>query len=569
MKVRNILFLALAMVMMITMMTACVPENTPEETTVPVAHNAGFPNVDTTGMTDLQKAVVLTAESFVIRAERGQYDDTRLTASKNLAYYRWSVDQRQPEDYTSQHTGYSNCAAFVYDLYKAALDINIQYYTTANLTAGSPKVLARTPIAAGFASLSDEQLEVMKQEFLDNLQPGDLIVYRYEGNKNGHAMCYVGNNMMIHCTGSNYNYEEQVEKYEEAGCFRYESIDSFWDKENRRYLFNKNSYVIIRPLDGFTGEIPQRTLDKMDAMRGVMAEKTSSVFWTQTVSPGQEVTFTFTLQNLTGWDKTLTVTDTVPENTTYLSGAQKQDGNTLSWTVAVPARETVEVSYIVQVADDARKVVSSSFVESVPVNCPSIWVGKTLTAQEQEELVLAAKNADVSSASGIELAAAIYWDSLGREILRSVDANSLLEGVYRYFSVNVEKGAATYDADWPPQWRSLDKSSKYANLVAPGLYGGRNVLEGTDEIPCSTLDFMRIARTRLVAEEQLITGDIIITNDNADIQASAWLYLDGQLLDLQTGEMIPAEPMLSQLICHMHFVVIRPSLGMRYIEKPR
>ena len=198
MKIRNIFILAMAMVMIMTM-TACNVGSAPKETVASVTHHPDFPNVDTTGMTDLQKAVVLTAESFVLRKERGQYDDTRLTASKSLAYYRWSVDQRQPEDYTSQYTGYSNCAAFVYDLYKAALDIDIKYYTTANLTSGSPKVLARTPIAAGFASLSEEQLEVMKQEFLDNLQPGDLIVYRYEGNQNGHAMCYVGNNMMIHC----------------------------------------------------------------------------------------------------------------------------------------------------------------------------------------------------------------------------------------------------------------------------------------------------------------------------------------------------------------------------------
>ena len=558
---------SLAMVVMMTLcaFTGCTPTNTDSpagETVLPAQHHPDFPNVDTTGMTDLQKAVVLTAESFVTRKERGQYDDSRLTAAKALAYYRWSTGQRQPEDYTSQYTGYSNCAAFVHDLYLAALDLDIQYYTTATLTSGCAKVLARTPLAAGFASLTAEQLEAMKQEFLDALQPGDLIVYRYADNKNGHAMCYVGNNMMIHCTGSSYNYTEQTEKYEEAGCFRYESIDPFWEVGNRRYLFDKTSYVIIRPLDNFRGEIPQRTQDRMGVMRGVVAEKTCSALWTQTVSPGEEITFTFTLQNLTGEDKTLTVTDTVPENTGYVSGGENKIKDTLSWTVTVPARETVEVSYTVQVSDEATEVVSSSFVESVPVNCPSIRVGRTLTAQEQEALALAAKNADISSASGIELVSVIYRDSTGRDVLHHMDANTLLEDVYRYFAVNIENGAATYDENWPHQWRSLDKNGKYANLVAPGLYGGRNVLEGTSETPCTTLDFMGTERTRLVAEEQLIPGDIIITNDSAEFQASAWLYIDGQLLDLQTGEMILAEPILSQLICRMHFVVIRPSLGM-------
>ena len=120
MKVRNIFVLVLAMVVMLTTLTACVTETPVGETAAPVQHHPDFPNVDTTGMADLQKAVVLTAESFVIRRERGQYDDTRLIDSSALAYYRWSAGQRQPEDYTSQFTGYSNCAAFVYDLYRAA-----------------------------------------------------------------------------------------------------------------------------------------------------------------------------------------------------------------------------------------------------------------------------------------------------------------------------------------------------------------------------------------------------------------------------------------------------------------
>ena len=74
---------------------------------------------------------------------------------------------------------------------------------------------------------------------------------------------------------------------------------------------------------------------------------------------------------------------------------------------------------------------------------------------------------------------------------------------------------------------------------------------------------MQTERTRLVTAEQLMEGDVLIANDSKEtFEASAWLYTDGQLLDLQTGETIPAEPTLSQLLCRKHFVVIRPSLGM-------
>ena len=70
-------------------------------------------------------------------------------------------------------------------------------------------------------------------------------------------------------------------------------------------------------------------------------------------------------------------------------------------------------------------------------------------------------------------------------------------------------------------------------------------------------------RTRLVTAEQLIEGDIVVANDaKAGFEGVAWLFVGGELLDLQTGEILPAEPTLSQLLCRKHFVVIRPSLGM-------
>jgi len=562
MQFRRILCLILSFMAIISLLPACAPqnmENKTTETTPAAAHHPDFPNVDITGMTDLQKAVVLTAESYVLRQERGQYDDTRLTDSKSPANYRWATGLMQPEDYTSQFAGYSNCAAFVHDLYLAALDFDIKFFTTATLTQGSSKVLFETPVLSKFDTLDASALETKKQEFLNTLQPGDLIVYRYADKSSGHAMCYVGNNMMIHCTGSNYNYTERNEKYEEIGCFRYDPIDTLFEAGHRRYLFDKQSYSIIRPLDNFRGEIPQRTKDRMTTMRGIMAEKTASALWTQTVNPGQEVTFTFTLQNLTGENKTLTVTDTVPKNTTYVSGAQTQNGNALSWSVTIPARETATVSYTVQVGDSADFVESSSFVEHIPVNCPAIRVGKTLTPEEQEALgMMVYLSSDISMA----LLPNAYRGAFDTEILSGLAPNDFLEGVFRYYSEEIENGIGV-DSDWPEQWRSLDENGVYYHLVPPGLYGGRNVVEGTSKAPCKVLDFMAVKRTRLVTEEQLIPGDIIIANDSETaFDGVAWFYINGKLMNLQTGEEIPPEDLLPRLICYKHFVVIRPSLGM-------
>lgn len=565
MKLQKILCFTLAIILLLGSLAACSTKKTESDSTQAppvVEHHPDFPNVNITGMTDLQKAVVLTAESFVTRNAWGQYDDTRLTESKDPVFYRWATGLMQPEDYTSQFTGYSNCAAFVHDLYLAALDLDIKFYTTATLTQGSSKVLFETPVLSKFDTLDASVLETKKQEFLNTLQPGDLIVYRYADKSSGHAMCYVGNNMMIHCTGSNYDYAGRTEKYEEAGCFRYDPIDTLFEAGHRRYLFDKQSYSIIRPLDKFKGEIPQRTLDRMSVMRGIVAEKTASATWTQTVNPGQEVTFTFTLRNLTGENKTLTVTDTVPENTTYVSGAQEQKGNALSWSVTVPARESATVSYTVQVGDSADFVESSSFVEHIPVNCPAIPVGKTLTAEEQETLAAAAEKVIAGSDSGFAFVHAIYQEAFGTEILSGVMPNDILEGVFRYYSEELDSGVGV-DATWPEMWRTLDENGRFYDLVVSGLYGGRTVMEGTSESPYTKDSFMAVKRTRFVTEDQLIPGDIIVANEQEDgMNATAWLYINGNLLDLQTGMTADAVSVLPALLCCKHFVVIRPSLGM-------
>ena len=159
------------------------------------------------------------------------------------------------------------------------------------------------------------------------------------------------------------------------------------------------------------------------------------------------------------------------------------------------------------------------------------------------------------------LAAAIYEEAFGTKLLSEPTADDLMEGIFRHYSDAIE-AAAPYE-QWPSRWFVRDENGAYDSLVAPGLYGGRGVLEGTEEKPVSKLDFMAVKRTRLVAENQLIAGDIILANDNETrFQTIAWLYIDGELLDLQTGEKIPAEPTLSQLLCYQHFAVIRPSLGM-------
>jgi len=129
------------------------------------------------------------------------------------------------------------------------------------------------------------------------------------------------------------------------GTFLYEPISTLLSPNSQRSILNKRIYVILRPLLGFNGKIPTHTLQRMNMMRGIRAEKLSSHNRGQTVAPGETITFTFRIANRSNLEKQLSITDTVPANTLYLSGAQTVSENQLSWSVTVPAYSTVEVSY--------------------------------------------------------------------------------------------------------------------------------------------------------------------------------------------------------------------------------
>ncbi|MBR4288378.1 MAG: C40 family peptidase, partial [Clostridia bacterium] len=548
--------------------SAATEENAPEKTTedvlpsfstepVGVAIKSNpYPDLDLNGMTEVQKAVVTTAESFFLRGSRAQYEDTRFLNTSKLLYYRWAVQQRLLEEYTSQNIGFLQCAAFCYEVYRNALDLDLIYedkvcYYTSRFDSNANHVLRETPVASGFSNMTSEQLEQKKQEFISALQPGDIIVYRVKTN--GHAMLYVGNNTIIHSGGSVYNWDNKTEVYEENGTVRKDSIDFFFEKGQTRYLFNKQSYCIIRPIVDFNvTEIPQKSLSRMGEMRGVLAEKLASHTAGQTVSPGEEIAFTFSLENMTKENKSLTVTDTLPLYTEFVKGDFTLTENALNAKVELPAGAKKEVSYTVRVAIDAplgTLIESESFVSDIPTNCPEITVGKTLSSEEQEKLVKAITSLDEKKLTGIPLANAIYEKALGRKALSETDGAVILEDLFRLYSDALENKTAESDANFPWYWRTLDPSSSYLSMIAPNLYGGRYVAENTSSSPLTDLEWFQNKRARYVSSNQLIPGDLIFTSiSSKDLKTSVYLFTGDALLDLQNRNLMPADLLLSRLV---------------------
>lgn len=567
--------LLLAVILALSCFCGC--EKTPEvtePTTEPIKIDSqyGILLEDANGVeyeSAAQKAVIKTALAYLARRTRIQYDDTRLTGAGTPVMYRWQNGVRKsPEEYTSQYTGYTNCAAFTYDVYLAALNMKIDGYTTKNLTSVSGKQRIYSYYPKG--TETEEQMEQVRESFLSKLKPADLIIIRYNGAKdgNGHAMLYVGkdvlrdvegakeNHDIIHSTGGSYQYGDKMEKYEKNGTVQTMSTTRFFDSDSSLYLFGKlKSIVILRPLEVFKKEIPQNTLNRMKYLDNVMVEKISSHSYGVTANPGDTVTFTFLITNKNTEPVTLQVEDTLSELATFRSGEGcTQEGDRLRWEVTVPANTTVPVTYDVQVKADAQVGKSlagdQGTVGGVSAPCPDVFIARTLTQQEQSDLLAAVDAlADSRILRGSDLVNALYSKTLKVEDILPNDVNGILDSLYPNLA-----GVAY-----------IDGKSIYADAIAPGLFGGRMVIQRTMAMD-NVAQYMRLEaiRTRLPDEEQLVVGDILVARDVAEETVNKmYLYTGSNMLDLLSGrtvEYVETESCLNSAIAYTQFAIIRPSM---------
>ncbi len=525
-----------------------------------------------------QEAVVKTALAFLARGDRIQYDDTRLSPNSQPVEYRWQHSLKSPEDYTTQFLGYTNCAAFTHDVYLEALDYDILSYTTSSLTQkGEPeRVYKYWPSG----DETEEEMAAMEAEFRSKLKMGDIIVIRYNGsrNGNGHAMLYVGAEVLegndgyrgtaaenteedgsveqitydiIHSTGSSYSYSNYTEKAEQYGSVQITSTDSLFDPSKTRYIFkNLNSIAIIRPLNVYTGGVPEKTQNRVKNMENIVAEKLSSHTYGMTVNPGDTMTFTFSIYNKNEKDVTLEVKDTIPSNTTYVSGAASEKNGTVSWNLPVPAKTTISVSYTVKVKEDAviGDVVYSDAgtVGGVDVDCPKVYIANTLTEDEQTALKTAASSLAASGKRGLELANAVYNEVVGYNDLLPGDFAELMDGVYTMY------GLSQY---------ILNDEGGYLDMVVPGMFGGRGI---TPRVEGEYMDRLESTRTRLPFSRDLIVGDIIAALDGDDIENPdryrLYLFTGDSALDLLSGETTESATVLNKILAYHRFAVLRPSM---------
>ncbi len=474
-------------------------------------------------MTEEQQAVVAVAQSYLLRGDKLQY--VSFTKGAVGKYY---IGVNSPENHTSDNYGPIQCAGFCYDVYREAFGWDIQTGSTKLISTSSffdyskklgiQKYLMFCDTAASY---TEEQKEEITNEILELLEPGDILVVRRDGAS--HAMLYVGNENIIHADGASYNAETKTENYE-ATVRQRRFRDYFCTEGACGYLFGSDvgkrveKFVVVRPLDIFDGEIPESTKNRMKNLRGIMAQKLSSHNISLTADVGEEITYTFELYNQNDEEVTLAVSDVIPEKSEYISGADKVDGDTLSWQVTIPANTRKKVSYVVKVAADAQKGdkigSQSGLVGGVPVNCPPVTVNNTLSQDELAKLKSVIDQYQPKAGeNGFAIVNDIYKQAFGwKTVFDHTDFNAVYDGKNGLYE-KVLKGV------------NLRSDTKYSQMVAPALSGGYGTTEGRKGNPV----------VMPAKEQQFVVGDVLICK-MSDTEQHLYLYAgDGVLYDLMNG----------------------------------
>lgn len=525
-----------------------------------------FNAADKEGWTDLEKQLIATAESYLLRGDRNQYTDDMTGTGQ----FRWQSSLKLPEDCTVDYYGYSNCAAFTHDVHwatygqslkaKNTSGTSVSLNTTTNLASSAargwnPETLTGSNASTVFyctpmvknadgkyvSTMTAEEQAATKELIISLLRPGDIICIRRTTNS-GHAMLYAGNGTIIHSSGSSYSDTNKTDTHE--ATIRFRMVEDLFDPTvyaSSSYVFNLESFSIVRPQNLYNLPATENTMNRYENMQGVIAEKLTSVGTGETVNCGDLVTYTFQIFNTNKTEKAFAIRDVLDENVTFVSATNggAVDGSNVSWDIVVPAETRVSVSYTVKVKDGLANYTeinnTKATINGVMHRCYNTYVANTLTADQQQALLNAVetvKGMDISNLNSVEIAELIYKTAFGVEDLfgeKVTNYSMLLDGGNNQQNssaiVKGEDNVGIFNDAW--YWESSNKStvalmnyntSNPAMMVAPGMWGGQLVMNSTytsngrDERFTRYLDVdgKTVLRNRYFGEEDLVIGDFFL-----------------------------------------------------------
>ncbi len=547
-------------------------------------------------LTQEQQAILDTAKAFFYRGSYIDYDSIGMNYYGDSVYGQDEVYMQRnylvtqsthdipngldwlysPEDATRQYHRYFVCSHFVSNVfYEAFVDSNGNHYLLrdgeGNIARITKKMyrlavegdsMYNPEVAVDLIINSGQITEEDKQRVLNELEPGDLIVY--SNSNGGHAGIYVGNGLVYESTHSKYNVSEKKDSKDTTVGRR--NVETFINI-NLKYL------AILRPLNEIKKQGYQISSDTLKRMEypDLMVEKIASTEQYDSVNPGDQITYSIILTNKSKTEdySGIKVTDNIPSNTEFVSidslGTNKSGA--LSWNVSVGKEKSVTLKYTVKVKNTDSlngKTISNSntIVNGIKINIIQTKVNHTLTKEEQTKISNLASNKGKNYSS---------TEAFLNEVYPNANFKSVGEMVEMFFTssktnITKVKYGEKKNNKTVYQLKKLNSiDSSFANMFVDGLWGGFYTIGQTKE----TNDD---GRGVYFDSKSFMIGDVLILCDEGyqtDIyvagEKNLYLYLaENKFATVDNGKLRIIEGdegarLIDSLIAQDAFIVLRPS----------
>jgi hypothetical protein len=485
------------------------------------------------------QALSATARAYFDRGVYVQYDQLFLNRSGSVREERRQKGM-PPEYGNRQNTLHLDCSSFVYSVYYQTFGIELEADQTAELIDLEN---IRVFYHVNTYEETKEQRDAIKKAFLDELRPGDAVICRHQGEKNGHIMLHVGDGQLLHCTyrsiqgGGDYSYVTGVDKREPYGGIEEAHIEDFF-KENPdgtpawgSYFSRKETrFAILRPYGEDTPVLPS-AIARVKGMQNLVAEKTCSVSAGKNVQKNDEIEYFVEVFNKDTVVREVSVCDSIPEGTELVRG------KTESKMLLAPYQKG-SFSYTVKVTDDSRDmIVADKCVINGFTLCPlNTLVGKHLSCEQKQ--AIEAADAECDCESKWLYIKEIYKTALGA----SLPCDSVKELMAQMMC----------ESEIDTQVVIPDRSGVRTMLI-PNLYGGKNMQTNRAFAP---------VRTREVRACDLEAGDVVVySEDGTSKTAQAWLCTGEGKFASCTGRAdgVKAQVLVESLLSKHSFFVLRPA----------
>lgn len=560
-------------------------------------------------LTQEQQAVIDVANAFYWRGSAIQYDDYSMTYQTSDSRKRRSMYTHTPEEATLQDIKYHVCSEYVHNIYYEAFsdgDGNPYKLKDGNGTitwftgtmvglANSSSKYYNSNIAVdyikGEAGEITSKAEEYKQRILNEIEPGDIIIYR-RGTASGHAIIYLGNDVVLNSTGYTYNYQKKTDGLDSTGTIGKLSLENDSLTENNVFKNIVTEIAIIRPLNEITSNpiqpsdysISEKTLTRMQHNK-LVRTKVASVSKYDSVNLGDEITYNITLENKSNSEdyKSIIITDHVPQNTRLINLSENgtNENGALTWHVDIPHGESITISYTVKIGNDmsilgTSIINDSTIADGIKLNTIETVVNNTLTSKQQEEL-----STSILTKVGNKLNRTEDFINSVYPDFNFPNLEDLSNMLFSTSEITVGKtgtnsNAVTQTGDTgekdifilKKEDNLSDENKTFTNMLVKGLFGGLYMI--TENEPT-----MEDGRNKTYSDDTFTIGDILFVYDD-DFETdtyvagekNTYLYIGNHTFaTVQNGEVVLIDGdngsrLIESLLGQNYFFVLRPSYSM-------